>query len=136
MIYLAGPYSHPNPLVRADRSRAMGKAMLELSQQQILSFSPVFYGHELEKKFHERLPYKFWIDWGLQILSSCSGLYVVSLPGWRDSKGVRAECEAASRLGLPLTGYQVNQDCEEVGGLDIRKEFDLPIVRAKWMVKL
>lgn len=106
--------------------------MLALAEQGIHAISPVFYGHELEVKFHVNLPYEFWLDWSRQIMAKCDALYVIALPGWRESVGVKSECELAASLHITITGFQI-ADAEEVSGLDIRKEFGLPITKAKHM---
>jgi len=132
MIYLISPYTHQNPLVRAERARKVGRVALALAEEGIMSISPVFYGHQLEEKFHVHLPYEFWLSWSRGVMAKCSAAYVVALPGWRESRGVREECKLAVELSMPITGYQI-ADAEEVSGLDIRKEFDLPIVKVKGM---
>jgi len=136
MIFLSSPYSHPNPLTRAERSRKAGKAMLMLAQEGILAVSPVFLGHSLEEKFHTVLPYEYWIDLDLHLMSRCNSVYVLTLPGWRESKGVRQECELAVKLSLPITGYAAAPDAEEVSGNDIRREFDLPIPKTRAMRRI
>lgn len=136
MIYIACPYTHPSAITRAERSRKAGKAMLTLAEQGILAVSPIFYGHSIEEKFHITLPYDYWMQWSFDLMSKCSSLYVVTIPGWRESAGVRRECELADQLGVPITGYCSAADAEEVSGLDIRREFGLSIQKAKGLRRI
>jgi hypothetical protein len=137
VIYLASPYSHPGAPVRAERARACGRAVLLLAQQNIQAFAPVFYGHELETKFKTHLSYDYWIDFGLRMMEKCAGVYVLTLSGWRESRGVRKECERAHALHLPITGFCLNPDEDEdegeVSGTDIRRQFNLPLPKAHFM---
>ena len=133
MIYLISPYTHQAGPVRAERSRKAGKAMLLLARQGIHAVSPVFYGHMLEDKFHEHLPYDFWLDWSRQLMVACRECYLLPLVGWRESHGVEAECKLAVELHLPITGFAIGEDEEHVGGVDIRRQFGLPLVHAKHM---
>ena len=136
MIYIACPYTHPSAITRAERSRKAGKAMLTLAEQGILAISPTFYGHNLEEKFRITIPYDYWMQWSFDLMSKCSSLYVVTIPGWRESAGVRRECELADQLGVPITGYCSTADAEEVSGLDIRREFGLSIQKAKGLRRI
>jgi hypothetical protein len=133
MIYLISPYTHPSGPVRAERSRKAGKAMLLLARQGIHAVSPVFFGHMLEDKFHESLPYDFWLQWSRQLMVGCRECYLLPLAGWRTSRGVAEECHLAVSLSLPITGFAIGEDEEEISGLDIRRQFDLPLARAQAM---
>lgn len=135
MIYIAAPYSHQNPLIRAERSRKAGKAMWELARAGVPAIAPTFYGHEFEGKFRAELPYEFWLVWSRGILVKCSEVYVLPLEGWRESLGLESELTLAASLWLPITGYPC-EGAEDVSGFDIRKQFDLPITRAKFMRQL
>jgi Domain of unknown function (DUF1937). len=47
MIYLASPYSHPDPLVREARFDAACRAMADLVHAGQIVFSPIVHGHPL-----------------------------------------------------------------------------------------
>ncbi len=64
---------------------------------------------------------------------ACRECYLLSIAGWRESVGVEMECKLAAELHLSITGYSLGEDDEQVSGLDIRRQFGLPILRAKQM---
>ena len=98
MIYLAGPYSHPDPLVRQSRYNAACRATARLVRAGRPVFAPVVQGHAL-------VPYGvpghwlFWEPVACEYLRRCDELRVLQLDGWRESEGVRAELELAAELG-------------------------------------
>lgn len=130
MIYIAAPYTHASAIIRAERAGKAAQAMFALGREGINSISPTFLGHALEEKFRTNLPYEFWLEWSRALLVKCHEVYVLPLPGWRESRGVAEECRYAAALKLPITGYSIAGCEEHVSGRDIRKQFDLPISRA------
>jgi hypothetical protein len=63
-------------------------------------FSPIAHTHPIAA---HGLPgdWDFWQTYDRLMLSRCDELAVLCLPGWRESVGVRAEIDIATRLGLP-----------------------------------
>ena len=49
------------------------------------------------------LPFEAYRDFDFAILSICSSMTVLCLPGWKESRGVEAEVVEAKRLCLPIT---------------------------------
>lgn len=101
MIYLAAPYSHPDPWARDLRYAATCEAAAGMLEQGRLVYSPTAHGHALAAR---GLPgdWAFWADHSRSMLSRCDGLDVLALPGWEESEGVHAEIAIARRLGLPV----------------------------------
>ncbi len=101
MIYLASPYSDPDPLVsKARYEAACDRAALMLSEG-LLVYSPVVFGHALAER---GLPgdWGYWAEHNRAMLERSSSLVVLALPGWQESEGVRAEVAIARSLGLPV----------------------------------
>jgi hypothetical protein len=102
MIYLASPYSHPDPLVRDARFHATCRAAAHLIRDGHSVFPPIVIGHALVP--HGLPPdWTFWEPHVRGQLERASSLAVLTLPGWRESVGVQAEIEIARSLGLPIT---------------------------------
>lgn len=134
MIYLMSPYTASAAHERASRSRKCGEAIINLANSGIKCFSPVFYGHSLEDKFRLNLPYEHWIDFGLQMLTKCDRAWVYTLPGWRESNGMRVEVEMAIKLEIPLSTYQLF-DAEHVTLKEVFQEYGLtPRVPQKFTI--
>ena len=101
MIYLASPYSHPDAAVRQQRFEAACRAAAELIRQGYVVFSPIAHSHGIAQ---HGLP----LDWGYwerhdrRLLAACDELWVLSLDGWHESRGVQAEIAIARAAGKPV----------------------------------
>jgi hypothetical protein len=108
LIYLATPYSHPDPAVRQQRYDQAKCITVELLEDGHLVISPIVHSHYLTIDIGEHLAftevYGFnnWSELDLRILSMCDKLVVVKMDGWNESKGIIAEVEEAKRLGIPV----------------------------------
>jgi nucleoside 2-deoxyribosyltransferase len=98
MIYLASPYSHPDPAVRERRFRAACSAAALLLQAGHAVFSPIAHGHVLAE---HGLPtdWKFWQRYDREHLERCDEVIVLMLNGWEESAGVHGEIRQAHELG-------------------------------------
>ncbi|MBC7855845.1 MAG: DUF1937 family protein [Pirellulaceae bacterium] len=101
MIYLASPYSHPDPTIRDQRYLAACRAAVELLQTGATVFSPVVQGHALSR-FGLPTDWEFWRKHDGEHLRRCDELVVVTLNGWQESVGVLAEIELAREFGKPV----------------------------------
>ncbi len=102
LIYLASPYSHPDPAVREARYRAVCEAAARMIARGELVYSPIAHGHGIA--LFGRLPTS-WACWrllDLRMLEACDAVAVLCIEGWRESTGVQAEIDAAGALGLPV----------------------------------
>lgn len=98
MIYLASPYSDPEPAVREQRFHAACAAAAALLRAGHRVFSPIAHGHPLTR---HSLPgdWTFWESHARWYLERCDEVVVLMLDGWNDSEGVRAEIAIATELG-------------------------------------
>lgn len=101
MTYLASPYSHPDPAVRAARYEQVCRHAARLLREGRLVYSPIVHSHPLAEL---GLPgdWGFWAEHNRVMLAACTDLVVLALPGWDSSEGVAAETAYATRLGRPL----------------------------------
>ncbi len=101
MIYLASPYSHPDPAVRATRYQQACWHAVRLMREGRLVYSPIVHSHPLGEL---GLPsdWPFWAEHNRDMLGVSSRLVVLALDGWDESVGVAAEIEIARELGLPV----------------------------------
>lgn len=104
MIYLASPYSHPDPAVVQKRFEDITRIAAEINSRGIVAFSPITYGHTLWE-FKKDLPtdWKFWRDICFEYLDLSSEIWVVTLPGWKESVGVMAEIKRAEDKRIKIT---------------------------------
>src|SRR5438132_7996461 len=103
MIYLASPYSHPDPTVREQRFRAACRVVAGLLRAGHVVFSPIVHAHVLVE---HGLPteWPFWRHIDREQLTRCDEVVVLMLGGWNQSVGVQAEIRIARELGKPV-GY-------------------------------
>jgi hypothetical protein len=101
MIYLASPYSHPDPAVREERFHAACRAAAALLRAGHAVFSPIAHSHALAR---HGLPadWKFGEPFDREYLERCDEVVVLMLAGWRESVGVREEVRIARELGKPV----------------------------------
>lgn len=103
MIYLASPYSHPEPTVRQARyEAALAYSNFAFATGRLI-FSPIVYGHPFAEAFDTPTTHDHWAGFNEEILRMCSLLTVLKLPGWHESVGVNAEMELAWAINVPVT---------------------------------
>jgi hypothetical protein len=102
MIYLASPYTHPDPAVMEARFLAACTAAGKLMQQGFVVFSPIAHTHPIA--VHCELPrgWEFWKRFDEEFVCNSKKLIVLMLDGYAESKGVAAEVEIACRHGIPV----------------------------------
>lgn len=102
MIYLASPYSHPDPYLREERYlRAMHALGYLLSKKQ-WAYSPIVHCHELKKVSELPPGYKFWLEFDRHVIKRCDKVTVLRIEGFAQSKGVAAEIAFAEEQGIPV----------------------------------
>lgn len=102
LIYLACPYSGtPEQIDFRVRAFAQKVAQIE-AEGQVHVISPVM-NHTVVQYASVPGTWEFWRSYSLTLLARCDGLYVLRLPGWDVSTGVRGEIEAAEAQGFPIT---------------------------------
>ena len=115
LSYLAAPYSDPDPLVVADRMERLCKADAKLMKKGIFTVSPLLKHFIIQ---HEQLPgdWEYWRDYSAALLCGVDRVYVLMLPGWKESIGVSAEIRLATDVGIPI--LYIN----ELGDVEVQNE--------------
>jgi Domain of unknown function (DUF1937) len=101
VIYLACPYSHPDPAIREARFQAACRAAANLLFAGEVAFAPVVYGHPLVE-LGVPVDWNFWSRLDHAIIERSDSVHVLALPGWDMSVGVRQEVLFARSLGKPV----------------------------------
>lgn len=91
MIYLASPYTHPDPFVREQRYLEAAKMCAEYLKQRRWVYSPIVHCHELAKIIELPKDASYWEAYNYHMLSRSTELHVLMIEGWGESKGVAAE---------------------------------------------
>ena len=109
LIYLASPWSHPDPAVRERRYLQARQATAAIIRAGKPVFSPVVYSYHLAEDGGLPGDWGFWQEFDEALISRCSFLWVLTLDGWRESKGVAAEIDLAARLNKPMRCYSLEE---------------------------
>jgi hypothetical protein len=102
LIYLASPYTHPSPAVRAARFDAACLAAARLIAGGDMVFSPIAHTHPILVR--GRLPsgWDYWERFDRRMIAASDEVAVLTLEGWEKSTGIRAEIQITSELGKPV----------------------------------
>jgi hypothetical protein len=99
--YLASPYSHPDPIKRQERFEEAERALFWLWQRGEIVYSPIVHWHPTATKFGLPFDYETFKGANKEMLRHSSGLLVLELKGWEESKGIEDELKMASWLSIP-----------------------------------
>lgn len=91
MIYLASPYSHPDPAVMQARFEAVRAAAATLLLRGVPVYAPIVHGHAIATAHQLPTDFDFWMNHCRAMLDRATGLSVLMLHGWSESRGVTAE---------------------------------------------
>ncbi len=101
-IYLASPYSDPNPSVREARFYEVCKCAAHLMHSGEHIFSPIAHSHPISMAGNLPKGFDYWADYDRIMISHCSSLWILLLAGWRRSVGIKAEIEIAKELNKEI----------------------------------
>ena len=90
MIYIAAPYTDPNPEVKAERMRQFYEYDSIISSNGAYTVSPLY---KVETAKHGKMPddWEYWKKYSYALLDTCDSIHVLMMPGWDKSIGVQAE---------------------------------------------
>jgi len=96
-IYLACPYSHPDPEIRESRVHYVSKVAAQLMQENNVVFSPLSHSYPIADHIGNHLEHDFWLKQCLSFIPWCDELRVLQLDGWDKSHGIKMEVDAAKK---------------------------------------
>lgn len=104
-IYLAGPYSHTNQAIAHARFCVHEDAAVVMMLSGDVVFSPIMHWHRVSMERGIDTTPDFWEDYNQKMVSACSLLRVLDLPGLEESRGTAAEIGWASMRKIPVEIY-------------------------------
>jgi hypothetical protein len=109
MIYLATPFSHPVESVRHERARIAAFVAGLLIKGGSKVYSPIAHSYMITQEHDDiGLDFESWAAIDREMIVHCSELWVVLIPGWDQSHGVREEFRFAQTLGKKLRAITPN----------------------------
>lgn len=106
LVYLAGPYTNPDPVVNTRQTCIIASGLVDGGQ-----VTPVVPHLSLLWHLVVPQPIEWWYAYDLEILARCD--YVLRLAG--ESTGADAEVKEAERLGIPVV-YDIPELLQLVAG--------------------
>jgi hypothetical protein len=110
LVYLASPYSDPNPEIREQRFRAVCKYAAGLMRLGDSVFSPIAHTHPIAL-FDLPKGRDFWQQYDEKMLSVCDSMIVLMLPGWEKSKGIAGEIAIMELAGKHIEWHSPDGAC-------------------------
>lgn len=103
MIYLASPYSHPDPAVVQDRVEAAEACTVSLMRRGFIVFSPIINCHGIAIKYGLPTDHEFWLRYDFSMLRLAEEMYILAIDGWRESRGVKEEIAFAKSAHIQIS---------------------------------
>ncbi len=107
IIYLAAPYTLNGTSDEEDkevRVEQITRTANKLMQMGLNIFSPVTHSHAVQQIADlSHLSTKDWLIKDLEFLTFSAGMFVLMLPDWEKSVGVKREIEFARAQKIPIT---------------------------------
>lgn len=117
-VYICSPYTpkgwHKLPLVsslvKILRERAVSKFSAKLIEKRpdVALYGPITQSARLEKFMSSpTTDFSYWKNIDLHWISKSDVVLVLTLPGWKESKGVQAEIRYAKKHKIPVKYNQL-----------------------------
>jgi len=91
MIYLATPYTHPDPSIQEIRYEKACELTSIIATCSVPCYSPIAFWHPIAQRYNLPGGFEFWRDQDAAAMRGCSELWAVKLEGWARSRGVAHE---------------------------------------------
>lgn len=101
IIYISGPYTDPNPLIRGDRERQLTIAAATFAKRGHIVYSPITHSAPLARMGLD-LTHEQWIAFDKPFMELCTCCVVVALYGWYESRGVQEEIKYFNEAYKPV----------------------------------
>ena len=102
-IYIASPYSNPDPIVMRKRFDAVLRYTADCMKKGEIVYSPIVHNHPIAQVTELPATWDFWKRIDFTFLKRASELRVLMLQGWKESIGVTDEIGYAIMQDIPVT---------------------------------
>lgn len=99
MIYLASSFSNGDQDVEYERYIAACRAAASLMRKGYVVLSPIAHSYGVALHGNFSGTWDFWQKQDTELLRFCDEVVVLMLPGWEESKGIKAEVALAEQMG-------------------------------------
>jgi hypothetical protein len=94
VIYLACPYTDPDPAVRQSRFEIATAVAADFIRQGRVVYSPITMTHPIDMVLAgaaNTLGSDYWVAFDEAFMDMCSEMVVIQLDGWQQSNGIKRE---------------------------------------------
>lgn len=112
-IYLASPYSDPDDFRRRSRYWKATEAAAWLAKEGHAVYAPITMTRPMECVLDAeniQLDHAAWMKFDKNFMEFCDELWVLMLPGWESSKGVKEEIEYFRSNDKPVRFLRFKSD--------------------------
>lgn len=104
LVYIATPYSHSDPSIRAANFQRANKLAAYAMMQGHCVFSPISHSVPVAEYLPEELllDFEWWQEQDLPIMLKCDEVWVYPPDAALTSRGVAREVEEAKACGIPI----------------------------------
>jgi len=100
MIFISCPYSSNDPKVVEARMKLFQQVDAYFTKIGINTVSPLYNDILVQAGHDVPSDWKFWKDYSIELLKTCTTMVIVPADGWKDSTGVLEEISACLQLGI------------------------------------
>ena len=103
LVYLACPYSHPDPVIMQQRYVMSNIIAGELMKLDYFIFSPISHSHPIAQQCNmDAIDHDFWLRQDCAIFMHCEMMMIIAIDGWEESYGIGLELIWAKDLDMPV----------------------------------
>jgi hypothetical protein len=122
IVYLAGPYTHPDPDIREARYQVATIAAAYLISKGRIVYSPLTMTHPIDRLLaahNDTLGSDYWVRFDESFMEFCSDLIVLAIDGWKTSSGIRREVQFFKDRCRPIRYMAFDQAAEKGELVDV-----------------
>jgi hypothetical protein len=100
IVYLACPYTDPNPAVRLGRYKLATRAAAYIATHGYVVYSPITMTHPMDiimGGMTKKPNSNYWYEFDEAFMEVCTRMIVLMIDGWESSKGVKREIDFFDR---------------------------------------
>lgn len=109
IVYLATPYSHPDPAVREARFKMVNAVAAMMMRNGHHVYSPISHTHPIALAGDLPKGWEYWREYDRAFLEASRKMVVLMQDGWRESIGVAGEIGIAAQLGIEVEYLEIEE---------------------------
>lgn len=100
-IYVASPYTSPDPAVMQSRYEQVEQYTAWLLKNGDWAYSPIVHCHPMTTKYNLPVDAEYWQQYNNAMLRGARVVHFLQMEGWEDSRGMAHERRVCDIAGIP-----------------------------------